>query len=77
MVSTITREVAHETWRFFFDAFSGQHNGWRVSVKMLGPDVGEQFVGSSLSFEVITTDLDDDVPALTVMLGDDPNVHLS
>ena len=35
-----TREIPRDEWNAFFEMFSKQHEGWLVTVEVLGRDIG-------------------------------------
>jgi hypothetical protein len=37
-----TQEIPRDQWTPFFDGFSTQHEGWIVSVEIIGYDIGDQ-----------------------------------
>lgn len=73
-----TREVARPEWREFFDDFSRQHQGWLVTMEMLGPDLGDMVEARQLPLEGIVVEPGGDGEmAIEVIAGDRPDSHIS
>lgn len=51
-----TREITRPEWPQFFDSFSRQHEGWLVTLQILGSDIGAQVEERELAFEGIVVD---------------------
>jgi hypothetical protein len=52
-----TREIPREEWVEFLDGFSSQHEGWLVTVEVLGTDIGAQVEAEEMTLEGVTADL--------------------
>ena len=37
-----TREIPREQWIRYFDDFSKNHEGWIVTLEVIGSDIGDQ-----------------------------------
>jgi hypothetical protein len=64
------REVPREEWVSYLDTFSRQHEGWLVTIEVLGTEIGAQLEAQELPLEGITADLKaggEDV--ITIILG--------
>jgi hypothetical protein len=64
------REIPREEWTAFLDSFSRQHEGWLVTVEVLGEEIGAQVEAEEMMFEGVTADLkgvSEDV--VSIMLG--------
>ena len=51
------REIPREEWVEFLDSFSRQHEGWLVTVEVLGEEIGAQVEAAELPLEGITAEL--------------------
>jgi hypothetical protein len=73
-----TREVQRDEWREFFDSFSQQHQGWLVTIEMLGPDLGDQVEARQLPLEGITVESGDGGDTqIEIIAGHNPDSHIS
>jgi hypothetical protein len=64
------REILRGEWVNFLDGFSRQHEGWLVTVEVLGAEIGAQVEAQELPLEGITAELKaggEDV--INIMLG--------
>jgi hypothetical protein len=64
------REIPRDEWVEFLDSFSRQHEGWLVTVEVLGAEIGAQVEAQELPLQGITAELkggDEDV--ISVILG--------
>ena len=48
-----TKEIPRNEWQEFFDIFSRQHEGWLVTLEILGSEIGAQVEEHGLPFEGI------------------------
>jgi hypothetical protein len=71
-----TVEVPRDRWSKFFDDFSRQHEGWIVSIEVLGSEIGDQEEATS-PLVGISADLKDKESRITVMTGDGRKAHLT
>src|SRR3954462_1851285 len=63
------REIPREEWTGFMDSFSRQHEGWLVTVEVLGREIGAQVEAEGKPLEGITAELKDgseDLISITV-----------
>src|SRR2546423_14227976 len=51
------REIPREEWVNYLDTFSRQHEGWLVSVEVLGAEIGAQVEAEGKPLEGITAEL--------------------
>jgi hypothetical protein len=51
------REILRDEWAEFLDGFSRQHEGWLVTVEVLGEEIGAQVEAQELPLEGITAEL--------------------
>ena len=73
-----TREIKRDEWREFFDSFSKQHQGWLVTIEMLGADLGDQVEVRQLPLEGITVETSDgNETQIETIAGEKPDSHIS
>lgn len=73
-----TQEIPREEWTTFFDRFSKQHEGWRVSLEVFGPEIGAQQEANALPFEGITVASHGKEPiTIAISLGKAPEDHVT
>ena len=48
-----TKEIPRNEWQEFFNIFSRQHEGWLVTLEILGSEIGAQVEEHGLPFEGI------------------------
>ena len=73
-----TREIPRDEWKTFLDTFSGQHEGWLVTLEVLAADMGAQQEASDLPLEGITaTATDNESQAIAINLGRTPKDHVT
>lgn len=75
-----TQEITREDWFPFFDAFSGMHKGWLVTVEVSG-DTGTEVKAYEVPLEDIHADLgvsagDDRIEVALGELDDGPISHI-
>jgi hypothetical protein len=51
------REILREGWADFLDTFSRQHEGWLVTVEVLGAEIGAQVEAEEKPLEGISAEL--------------------
>jgi hypothetical protein len=51
------KEVPREEWPAYLDGFSRRHEGWLVTVEVLGAEIGAQVEAQELPLEGITAEL--------------------
>jgi hypothetical protein len=51
------REIPRDEWAEFLDSFSRQHEGWLVTIEVLGTEIGAQVEAQGKPLEGITADL--------------------
>lgn len=74
----ITREIPRSEWPAFFDSFSRQHEGWLVSLQVLGADIGAQYEERELALEGITAEGDEgEGYIIAIMIGAKPDDHIT
>lgn len=72
-----TREIPRIEWTVFFDSFSRQHEGWRVTLEVLGLDIGDQIEERELALEGVTAELADAGDKIEIMIGAKPDDHIT
>jgi hypothetical protein len=50
----MTRQIPPDEWVSFLDSFSRQHQGWLVTLEVIGPEIGAQTQASELPLEGIS-----------------------
>ncbi len=69
-----TKEIARTEWPKFFDSFSRQHEGWLVTLEILGAEIGAQVEERGLAFEGI---VDEGNEEILIMFGAKPDDHIT
>ena len=72
-----TQEILHYEWARYFEEFSRQHEGWLVTVEILGPDIGDQVQVRNLPLEGIVVESTDDGDEMTIIAGSRPGARIS
>ena len=73
-----TREIPRQEWREFFDSFSQQHQGWLVTIEMLGPDLGDLVEARQLPLEgIIVESFGEGETKIEIIAGEKPDSHIS
>jgi hypothetical protein len=73
-----TKNIEQSNWMNFFDSFSRQHEGWLITLEILGSEIGAQIEERDLTLEGITVDEDkwgDDT--INIMIGAAPDDHIT
>lgn len=63
------KEIPREEWAGYLDGFSRQHEGWLVTVEVLGAEVGAQVEARELPLRGVTAELKGGEDAVTIILG--------
>ena len=73
-----TKEIPRNEWQEFFNIFSRQHEGWLVTLEILGSEIGAQVEERGLTFEGIV-DEGDEVKGneILMMFGAKPDDHIT
>jgi hypothetical protein len=72
------REIPRDEWIEFLDSFSRQHEGWLVTVEVLGAEIGAQVEAERMALGGITADLKgggEDV--ISIILGKQSADHVT
>jgi hypothetical protein len=73
-----TKEIPIDEWRDFFDSFSRQHEGWIVTLEILGAEIGAQVEERELAFEGIVDERDEiQGNEIMIMVGAKPDDHIT
>lgn len=73
-----TKEIARTEWPKFFDSFSRQHEGWLVTLEILGAEIGAQVEERGLAFEGIVAEGDEvQGHEILMMFGAMPDDHIT
>lgn len=73
-----TKQIAKNEWPKFFDSFSRQHQGWLMTLEILGSDIGAQVEERDLAFEGIVDEWDEvHGNQIVMMIGAKPDDHIT
>lgn len=73
-----TREIPKNEWLKFFDNFSRKHEGWLVTLEILGTELGAQVQERELAFKGIVDEWDEiRGNQMVLMFGERPDAHVS
>ena len=72
-----TQEISRNEWAGYFEEFSRRHQGWLVTVEILGLDIGDQVQVRNLPLEGITVETNDDGDEMTIIAGSRPDARIS
>ena len=73
-----TKEIPRNEWQKFFNSFSRQHEGWLVTLEILGSEIGAQVEERGLAFEGIVNEGDEvQGNEILMMFGAKPNDHIT
>jgi hypothetical protein len=73
-----TREISRSEWPEFFDSFSRQHEGWLVTLEILGSQIGAQLEGRELALEGIVAEWDEvRGDEIAIMIGAKADDHIT
>ena len=73
-----TKEISRSEWPEFFDSFSRQHEGWLVTLEILGSEIGAQVEERQLAFEGIVAEWDEvQGDEMAIMIGAMPDDHIT
>jgi len=74
----LTREIKQQEWQPFFDDFSRKHEGRKVSIEIIGPEIGAQVEESGLVFVGIAGESERSVnSSIIIMVGVSANDHVT
>jgi hypothetical protein len=72
-----TRDIPREQWIRFFDDFSKNHEGWIVTLEVLGPDIGDQEEANNLPLVGISADVKARENRVEIIIGGRPDVDVT
>jgi Family of unknown function (DUF5335) len=72
-----TRDIPREQWIRFFDDFSKNHEGWIVTLEVLGADIGDQEEANNLPLVGISADVKAGENRVEIIVGGRPDVDLT
>lgn len=73
-----TIEIQKNEWPKFFDNFSRKHEGWTVTLEVLGPELGAQVEERDLALAGIVDEWDEvHGNRIVMMFGEKPDNHLT
>lgn len=73
-----TKEIRKDEWGKFFDNFSRQHEGWLVTLEILGTEIGAQVEIHELPLKGMVDEWDEiKGNAIMIMAGTKPNDHIT
>jgi Family of unknown function (DUF5335) len=72
-----TRDIPREQWIRFFDDFSKNHEGWIVTMEVLGADIGDQEEANNLPLVWISADVKARENRVEIIVGGRPDVDLT
>jgi hypothetical protein len=72
-----TRDIPREQWIRFFDDFSKNHDGWIVTMEVLGADIGAQEEANNLPLVGISADVKARENRVEIIVGGRPDVGLT
>jgi hypothetical protein len=72
-----TRDIPREQWIRFFDDFSKNHEGWVVTLEVLGSDIGDQEEASRLPLVGISADVKARENRIEIIVGGRPDADLT
>ena len=72
-----TREITREQWIKYFDDFSKNHEGWVVTLEVIGSDLGDQEEASGLPLVGISADVKDRENRIEIIVGGRPDADVT
>lgn len=73
-----TKEIPRNEWQKFFNMFSRQHQGWLVTLEILGSEIGAQVEERGLALEGIVNEGDEvQGNEILIMFGAKPDDHIT
>jgi hypothetical protein len=71
----ITSEIPREEWPNFLDSFSRMHEGWLVTLEVMGAELGDQQEARELPLRGVSADGGDGL--IEIMIGDGAAAHVT
>jgi len=72
-----TRDIPREQWIRFFDDFSKSHEGWIVTLEVLGSGIGDQEVVNNLPLVGISADVKAGENRIDIIVGGRPDADVT
>lgn len=72
-----TRDIPREQWIRFFDDFSKNHEGWVVTLEVMGSDIGDQEEASGLPLVGVSADVKAGENRVEIIVGGRPDVDVT
>jgi hypothetical protein len=72
-----TRDIPREQWVRFFDDFSKRHEGWIVTLEVLGSDIGDQEETNNLPLVGICADVKARENRVEIIVGGRPDADVT
>ena len=71
-----TREIPREQWVKFFDDFSKKHEGWIVTLEVMGSDIGDQQETNKLPLVGVSADVKAHENRIEIIVGGRPDADV-
>jgi uncharacterized protein DUF5335 len=72
-----TREIPREQWTRYFDNFSKNHEGWIVTLEVVGSDIGDQEEVNRLPLVGISADVKAHENRIEIIVGGRPDAGVT
>jgi len=72
-----TRDIPREQWVRFFDDFSKNHEGWIVTLEVIGSDIGDQQEANRLPLVGISADVKAGENRIEIIVGGRPDADVT
>jgi len=72
-----TRDIPREQWIRFFDDFSKNHEGWIVTLEVVGSDIGDQDEADGLPLVGISADVKARENRIDIIVGGKPDADVT
>lgn len=73
-----TRQIPKSEWPEFLNRFSGQHEGWLVTLEVLSQDLGAQIEERGLALKGLSDEWDEsEGNTIMIMIGNEPDDHVT
>jgi Family of unknown function (DUF5335) len=72
-----TQAIPRDEWTGFFDRLSRKHEGWEVTLEVLGPDIGDQVEERQMFLSGVTAEMADGNEKIAIMMGGRPSDHVT
>jgi hypothetical protein len=72
-----TTEIPRDQWMQALDQFSKEHQGWIITMELVGVDVGDQITATNLPLVGVSADVKDGENRIAIMVGDRPDAHVT